>query len=151
MLKMVLMQQNCNARFVKGQIKLTKHNLKINTKSSNSLQMGCLIYTFITTNSQDEVRNPRQVWARPTWVADRGVQTEQTRIQVWARQNSLVTLSQTEQTQGQHWTRQNQSKINPGPDRKDSGPGPDRTDPRPTLGQTEQTWPRTRVEFFRPK
>ena len=38
---------------------------------------------------QDEVLDPRQVWARLTWVADRGVQTEQTRIQVWARQNRL--------------------------------------------------------------
>ena len=77
-----------------------------------------------------------------------GVQTEQTRLQVWARQNWPWSP----------WARPNSPKANTGPDRTDqhctrpkrlstwarwnrpkTNPGPDRTDPRPTLGQTEKT------------
>ena len=109
--------------------------------------------------AQDEVRDPRQVWARRTWVADKGFRRKRPEFRygpggtdlghhgsdrtdprpTLGQTEKIQYMGQTEQTQGQHWARPNRPKTNTGPDQKDSVPGPDRTDPRPTLGQTVQT------------
>ena len=150
-------------RYFRAQVSILFTTVQITKNSHFFLSGHCcprasvkLDLTYFSKSTQDEVRDPRQVWGRRTWVADRGLQTEQTRIQVWTRQNRPWSP----------WARPNRPKANTGPYRTDPTPtlarpkrlskwarpnrpkantGPDRTDPRPTLGQTEQTqhqhWP----------
>ena len=81
---------------------------------------------ILLTESQDEILDPKQIWARRIWLRTG-----------WFRPNRLWSS----------WPRRSRPKADP---------GPDRTGPRPTLGQTEQTqdqpwaWPKRPKNCGRP-